>query len=149
MADPQPNLSRMEEIQILLAEYNTLRTELLQRNTTAFQALGVAGTAFIAVIVFTFTQSIWGGLILLVILPTLIWIVLRMFDFDTRNAAVRIAELEAAINDKAGSKLLAWETDYGLPSLGAAEKRRLHVVGPPLSIYRWCQARFHRMIGSN
>lgn len=131
MADPP-----VDEIQILLAEYNTLRAELLQRNTTSFQALGVAGTAFAAIIIYAFTASIFRGIVLLIVLILLVYLVLRIFDFDTRNAAARLCELEVAINSKAGSKLLAWESDRGLLSPGAKQKRINHIVGPPLRLWQ-------------
>jgi hypothetical protein len=110
----QAPLSCMEEIEVLLAEYNSLRTELLQRNTTSFQTFGVGGTAFVGIVAYVFTRSILWGSVLTIILFALLWLVLRMFDFDSRNAAARISQLEAAINEKAGSKLLAWESDFGL-----------------------------------
>lgn len=137
MRDPQKPLSRMEEVQILLAEYNTLRTELLQRNTTAHQALGVGGTALIAISAYVLTQKLLAGLLLLAILVVLVWIVLRMFDFDSRQAAERIKELERAINERAGAKLLAWETNSGLLGENALTKRIGHVIAPPLAPIKW------------
>jgi hypothetical protein len=72
-----------------------------------------------------------------------------MFDFDSRNAAARISQLEAAINEKAGSKLLAWESDFGLPSANSTEKRMQHVIAPLRFVWQQCAAHLKRLRGSN
>jgi hypothetical protein len=134
--DPSP-LTAMQEIQILSTEYNALKAELLQRNASAYQAIGTAGTLLIGISAYVFTKSICGGIALLISLFIVVWFVLRVLDYDTRNAAARIRELEHIINLKAGSKLLAWETDHGLLSHGAVKSRSTHLVAPLKRVLSW------------
>ncbi len=103
MTDTVP-LSKMEEIQILMVGYNTLRTEVLRRNTVGFQALGVAGTASVGLMAYAFTQRAMFGVILLIGLPILIWVVYRLIDFDTRAAATRKGGLRVFNRLPAGGK---------------------------------------------
>ena len=48
MSDKLALLSRMDQIQVLLAEYNTLRAELMQRHSAAFQISGAFAAAWVA-----------------------------------------------------------------------------------------------------
>ena len=64
MTDDSRPLTRAEQIAILMAEYNTLRSEIIQKNTSAFQIYGVAGSAAVAISVIIDAYSVAIGVIL-------------------------------------------------------------------------------------
>lgn len=117
MADHEP-ISTREEILILLEEYTSLRTEILQRNSvlnqcfTIFAAVAIAALGLLA-------SHVWLiGLIIIVLAPPIVFMVWRLILFDTLKAAGRVREIEAAVNEIAGKRLMVWETDHGLPKVG-------------------------------
>ena len=127
---PQTKLDIKDEIEILLTEYNTLRAELLQRNTVTYQLVGVAATAIIGIIAFVFTQSLIGGGILLIVSPVIIWVVSRLLIYDTLNVARHVQDLEKLINEKANTRLLSWESEHGLLSPGDLQARSKFILSP-------------------
>jgi hypothetical protein len=133
VAEESPPLSRMEQIQILMAEYNTLRTEILQAGSTTV-AIGVIVAAY----------SPFFGATLLLVLPLIIFLAWRVVDFDTKRNAIRLRELEAVINRLAGSRLLAWETDHGGVWPEANKQRIEHVVSPFVQMSRHIRDRLSR-----
>ena len=121
-----------ERVQILLAEYATLRAEIVMKGAAQFQVATVAGTATIAILGFTVaTQTLGLGAILLLATVTFLVIALRFIDFDTRLAAARIREIEASVNALAEEKLLVWETEKGLLSIGYGKRWRRILGLPP------------------
>jgi hypothetical protein len=100
-----------EKIQILLAEYNTLRAEILTRTSNGFQVVAVAVALialllqkkeldhqfWIAVGIFVFGAVVCG------------WITVSAIG----GAARRIVVIEKAVNSLAGDTLLVWETIHG------------------------------------
>lgn len=119
MAEGDDKIGTKEKIQILLAEYNTLRAEILQRNTVLNQflifsiatMLGLVGGLAVAE---KFAVSIGS----FVLLTCMIVVVFRIVMSDTRRVANRIRQLEARINGLAGEKLLEWESEHGLMRIG-------------------------------
>jgi len=102
-------IGEKERTQILLNEYNSLRSEINSRVSNAFQVVAIAAGA-IALCV----QSSWNGwpaILALLILATviLLWIIFHNFF----NAGLRVQELERDINRRANEKLLVWENERG------------------------------------
>src|SRR4051812_34948065 len=110
---PDPSLTRNERIQIVMREYDTLRTEGLQRLTSWYQICGVAGTAVVAVAVIMAAYSVTVGLVLLVLFPIPISVMFKNLEFDMYELGNRLREVENSVNTLAEEKLLAWETERG------------------------------------
>jgi hypothetical protein len=144
MIEPVP-LTSKEKVQILLAEYSTLRTEILQRNSVLNQILTVGGASLLAIISFLFARqeliALFMGLALLfIVLPCLAIYAIGTVDFDTLAAAQRLREIESAINKMADERLLIWETDNGLYKVGLG--RRLdHSIKLALKPFNWAARR--------
>ncbi len=127
MGDTQQMLNAL--FQAYLAEYATLRAEILQRSTMQIQICTVSGTATVAVLGFVATvKSAALALLLIPVIALLLFLGLRFVDYDTRAAASRIVEIERAVNDIAGKQVLIWETQRGLLAKGYA-RRWLYVLG--------------------
>jgi hypothetical protein len=103
--------SNEQKIQILMAEYQSLRAEVLQRNTVLNQTIAAFGTLAVPIIAYVFFKSLLVGLALLAAAPTTVFVTWFIVDRQTRVLARRLRELERSINEKAGEQLLRWETD--------------------------------------
>ncbi|HXY99751.1 MAG TPA: hypothetical protein VEI03_07100 [Stellaceae bacterium] len=139
MADgvPSPSpLTVQEQIQILKFEYAALRTELLQRHTTAIQMATVFVTAAITIVTFSVTNAFWSWLVLLVvILPVIVGVVGLYFYVNMSYIVAQLIKLENQINDLANAKLLTWETDRAFFSDKGGE-RIDRIIGPFLVPFR-------------
>jgi ABC-type transport system involved in Fe-S cluster assembly fused permease/ATPase subunit len=123
------SIKEFQKIQILLAEYSTLRTEVLSRYNAQFQSSAVLVTVFIGLTVLTSTNGLKPVLIALMIVTALIFIaVLIWIDVDIAKAARRLRAIEADVNQRAGERLLVWETDTGLGGIVGR-----HILRPPIS----------------
>jgi hypothetical protein len=117
----------MPQIQILLAEYNTLRAEVIGRTTSGFQLIGI-GFAIVALLL---SQAVlqpgslatsqaagwrfWCVLVLgIVLLGSATWFNLR----EIGRAANRVLLLEKEINERAGERLLQWESRFSPGATG-------------------------------
>ena len=109
----EKGLTKMEKIGILMIEYNTLRSALIQRNQSAFQLLGVTWTASVAIVAFIALQNICIAIPTFMVFLVSVWIAWRAIDFISTHNTERLCELEKAVNELAGDRLLAWESDYG------------------------------------
>jgi hypothetical protein len=130
-----PPLTTMEEIQILMLEYNMLRAELLQRHNSATQMTTVFGTVGIAVITFA-TKSIWFGILIACFLLLIIWMSARYYYVNMNYAVKRLIELENEINDRAKVKLLVWENNRGFFST-EKNNRVEDIFGSLSRFYHW------------
>jgi hypothetical protein len=66
---------------------------------------------------------------MLVVLSNIIFVVLRLIEYDTLAAANRVRELEKIINSYAGKTLLKWETERGLYVIGYPERGKYIAQG--------------------
>jgi hypothetical protein len=99
-------MDQKDKIQILLAEYNTLRNELIARTGYGFQI----GAAIAALITWLLQQEFTTGAFLgfiFVIGGALLfaWVNVR----DWNKAAAEVRDLEDEINNRAGEHLLTHE----------------------------------------
>jgi hypothetical protein len=107
------------KVSILLAEYNTLRAEIMQRGTVLVSVFGV-GVAALAVLIVQIVEH-WktgGSLFWLFVALALLSLALcsaHIFQSHimTGKLARRLRALEREINEIAGQRLLCWETDSG------------------------------------
>jgi len=106
----------MDKIAILLHEYDTLRNEIIQRNTVMFQSIGIYATVLVGLLVLISQKGMNYDFVMvaatIVFGGALVWI-----DVDTAKAAERVREIESIVNSQAGETLLIWETQRGLGGL--------------------------------
>lgn len=75
-----------QTVDIVLAEYNTLRTELLQRLATRYQIMGLAFSAFSAILaVQAFGAGSAAGLYLVLLYPLLAFFLLNVYISNSRH----------------------------------------------------------------
>lgn len=118
----EPGISPQDEIVILLAEYGSLRNELLQRNTILNQTFFIAATLGAALIGLLLTSLWWLAVVLMIFSPVPILFTTLLIRFDTYKAAVRVREIENTINAIAKKRLLVWETDNGRYKVGPLKR---------------------------
>jgi hypothetical protein len=99
-------VGQKEKIQILLAEYNTLRDELIARTNFGLQI----GAGLAAILTWLLQQpSSWrpfaGGVIVVLGICGFSWVNIR----DWGKAAEEVRDLEHQINSRAGEHLLTHE----------------------------------------
>lgn len=100
------DFSQKDKIQILLAEYNTLRNELIARTGYGFQ-IGAAIAAIVTwLLQWPFSAASFLGF-LIVVGGTLIFARVNVRDWE--KAAAEVRELEHEINSRAGEHLLTHE----------------------------------------
>ncbi|MCK4625915.1 MAG: hypothetical protein KAV00_11435 [Phycisphaerae bacterium] len=94
-------------IDILLKEYDSLRAEMISRCNNRFAMLGIIGgiIAFISAYP-CLTTWVLGGIAVLFLLC--VWAYLGHLIY---NCGIRVAAIERQINEIAGEKLLAWESE--------------------------------------
>jgi hypothetical protein len=104
-------LDEKEKTNILLSEYNSLRTEVNERISNAFQvaAISVTGLALCFQIQMADSTRVNALLIVGIGAAFLLWIIFHNF----LNAGLRVQELERDINKRASEKLLIWENERG------------------------------------
>lgn len=104
------DIGEREKLQVLLAEYASLRSESNARISSSY----VVVSAIALVIVWLSQQpvSLFWSIAFLVGLVGFAYCA-RVLTFDTLNAAVRVRELEQEINRRVGERLLVWESERG------------------------------------
>ena len=115
----QNHITDKERIPILLAEYNTLRAEMMQRYTgfVSFITISIAsGVTIVGVVSLQQNpRATQHAVILGVCLFMFLIIVGFVINRDFFRLAAHLRRLENKINMKAGERLLTWETDHGRP----------------------------------
>ena len=101
---------KKDRITVLLAEYNTLRAEVLAARAAVAQAIGI-GAPVTAALLPTGYYSVAATVFIIVALIAF-W-----NDQNTRAFTCRLRSLENSINEIAGQRLLLWETDHGWGSI--------------------------------
>jgi hypothetical protein len=111
-----------QKVSILLAEYNTLRAEVLAARSYVMQAIGIAAAVIMGIIGFCFSQGVSGHEWVPWTIGTIAFVYLGFTytwnDINTRSFTKRLRELEADINERAQDTLLVWETHFGWGSMG-------------------------------
>lgn len=125
--------STNDKVMTLLSEYNSLRAEILQRNSVFNQYCSISVPASVAAVTVVYTAFPPLGVMLFLVICLLLYVVFRIIEFDTLSAATRVRALEAQINDLAGERLLIWETDHGLSTVGYRD--RLRYIFAPVFAY--------------
>jgi hypothetical protein len=112
---PEANLQR---INILLKEYDTLRSEILQRTAAGFAlpaiVTAIAGWLLSRIIehhYYTSTVIVLLGVIALAVGP-------RFMNIQIRRCATRVQQIEERVNFLAQDHLLEWESRWGMGATG-------------------------------
>jgi len=127
-------LTQMEKIQIMMQEYSSVRTEVLDQSKIMHQVFGAGGTVAVPLLALIFSNgtklSTYVGLFLLVVLILLMYVIARMMTFVARETNARLLEIESEVNRLGKSKLVAWETEHGMGT--GSDKRRIDTIFEPL-----------------
>jgi hypothetical protein len=114
----KPNVFQ-QRVAVLLAEYNTLRAEVLWARDNVWKVLqlGVPGiAALMGLIVSTewkISLIILTSILAFIVIGTAFW-----NDRNTRSFTARLRDIEKEVNDLiGGSELLVWETHHGWGSI--------------------------------
>lgn len=108
-----------EKITILLAEYTTLRNELLQKYTAILQSVGIVAPIIAGLIAFIWLDPSRRDLYL-VILGLLVVYGLALWFFADRiinRITARIRTIEQDVNTRAEEQLMKWESLHGFGGL--------------------------------
>jgi hypothetical protein len=114
-------LTQKDRITILLAEYSTLRAEIVSRISVAIQI----AAATLLTITFILQQRLsewrwpWWAALGVIALGTLTFAILN--NRDLGRCARRIRQIEHEINSRAGEHLLVWEQIWGGARKGLAK----------------------------
>jgi len=136
----ESGLGDKERLQILLAEYNTLRAEILTRTSNGFQVTTISAGFIGLLLQWPLGKQFWIGLVFFVALAaSCIWIILSA----TAKVSARLKILENEINDYAGKELLTWENHYGAAQFGpyGVFVRMARRIGVALRIARYPEQR--------
>jgi hypothetical protein len=110
MKDEQRStLSRKERIDILMKEYDTLRTEIFHRTNSGFAIFGLLG-GLGGYTVFTTKEFTPWNLSYLAISAVLLLFLRLEYGRLAIRASRRIAQIEEQVNTLAGETLLVWDT---------------------------------------
>jgi hypothetical protein len=111
----------MDHVEILLKEYDTLRAEIIARQSGGFQLVIIAGAVFTWFAERATGQRLWIGMAALVMASC--FLVFRAVQ-DIDLIAKRIGEIEQEINQIAGASLLKWESRLGSQRTGWIIRRK-------------------------
>ena len=106
-----------EKLQVLLAEYNTLRTQIIARGTLTVQIITIGVAALAATAAWLNQQPILAIAVFLFLLMTVV-IIGRMTRRDLDEEAAHVTKLEGRINQIVGEDLLTWEAKHGRVGAG-------------------------------
>jgi hypothetical protein len=118
-ADMEPK----DRITILLAEYNTLRAEVLAARVAVAQAIAIGAPLSVALLSAGYYSV--AATVLIIVVLFAIW-----NDQNTRAFTCRIRSLESSINETAGQRLMLWETDHGWGSIFPPPSNKNFAVPP-------------------
>jgi hypothetical protein len=110
-------MTDMEKVQILLAEYNTLKAQIISRGATSVQVIAI-GVAALAVSASLLKDNLRLGLVVFLSLLIGVGVQARLTNRDLLEEAAQVRRLEAEINSRAREKLLTWETSNGRAQTG-------------------------------
>ena len=108
-----------ERINILLAEYNTLRAELLQKYTAILQSVSIIAPILVGLVASLVLDPSRRPIYLLILSLLFIyaWAVWFFADRMINRIAARIRAIEGDVNGRAQERLLEWESRYGFGGL--------------------------------
>jgi hypothetical protein len=113
-------MDQQDQIPLFLAEYNSLRAEVLAARGYVAQAAGILAATLMADAAFGFSgnsPSFWLPVAIAAVALIYFLILFVWNESNTRGFTRRLRELEADMNGVAGRTILIWETVHGWGSL--------------------------------
>jgi len=107
------NIQANEEIQILLAEYSSIRDHIIARTNVAIQIITI-GAGAVAIITPHIDEKPLLSIITIAVTVLAMGIVTWVVTTDLKAEATQVRVLEKRINHLAGKRILTWETDHGV-----------------------------------
>ncbi|MGJ4973415.1 hypothetical protein ACQR1N_30910 [Bradyrhizobium sp. HKCCYLRH1073] len=105
-------LGAKERIQILLAEYNSMRAQIIARGTAIIQILTI-GVAAIGAIAAWLSQQPYFAAVVVLLTSIGITVISRLTFRYLDEEAAHVRALEKRINVLVGEELLTWELNHG------------------------------------
>jgi hypothetical protein len=119
------DIGAKEHIQILLAEYNSLRSEINARMSSVYQVVAITAVVAVWLLQQRFGMRLYLGVAAAAVgLALCAWALMR----DCVRAALRVKQLEREINRRAGEHLLVWESEWGGQTSSLWALRVLHIL---------------------
>jgi hypothetical protein len=121
-------MDTMDQISILLKEYDSVRAEIRARTDNQFQLLAFAGVAAGWVL----SEHVRNGErhLLVALLVPFLWFLFWNLLQVIKRCGNRLVEIEKQINGLAGEHLLEWETRWGWRALGWFRSQPRHWQAP-------------------
>jgi hypothetical protein len=117
---PVGTLSQSDNIQVLLHEYDGLRSEIVQRWVGMQQQISIGVVVLLGIVAVLFSKDSKIDHPRDYILYSLLGFAMCVFCYamwqvgrDSGKAAKRVREIEREVNQRAGAELLQWETRWG------------------------------------
>lgn len=99
-----------KNIYVIIAEYSSLRSEILTRTSNMYQLFG----AGFATLLWIFTNSYSYSTLIVFFVGVFFFLLFYwLIERDIRKAARRIREIEREVNNRTGEQLLIWESRWG------------------------------------
>jgi hypothetical protein len=118
-------IEQKDRIQILLAEYGGLRSEIHARSSSIYQVATIAALILIWLLQQQIGMRLFlGATAAMLGLLLCAWALTR----DLVRAALRIKQIESDINRRAGEELLVWETKWGGQTSTLWSARLLRII---------------------
>lgn len=112
---PDGNLQR---INILLKEYDTLRSELQQRTAAGFALVGIVVAAAGWSLSQTLARHYYTSAVVVFLIVCFLFFGPRFINVQIRRCAERVQRIEKRINFLAQDQLLEWESRWGMGATG-------------------------------
>jgi ABC-type transport system involved in Fe-S cluster assembly fused permease/ATPase subunit len=128
-----------QKISILLAEYNTLRAEVLAARSNIAQAIGLTVPVMMGVLGVSFSSTMKHpksfAVITVVCAASYLLVIYAWNEINTRKFTKRLRGLESKINELAGEPLLTWESTmgWGGVAIPVPKNKPTDTVPPPIS----------------
>jgi MFS family permease len=114
-APPGDKLSEKDKIQIIMAEYAALRSEIMTRTGYGFQVAAVAAATITWLVQQQLSHPLpWYLWIVIFLVAVCVGIAIFVNVRDLTRAAKGAKQLEHEVNCRAGEHLLVWETLSGV-----------------------------------
>jgi hypothetical protein len=118
-------LSQKDRIMIMLEEYKTLRTEMIERHTAFLQMFSMAAAALTAAAGWAVSQKLWTPLLIVgAAVAVGVTVGFLILNHDSYVLSEQLRKIEADINKRTSDQLLSWETTRGIEQYGYLERIR-------------------------
>jgi hypothetical protein len=115
MSERPGSPSAIQQIQILLHEYDTLRNEIIGRTRDGFTLFSVSAALFLGGLSLLYGAAGVRPAVATAVIGSIAFIIGRRVTVSgIETISAWLIELEARINELAGERLLSWETENSM-----------------------------------